>query len=167
MRPDDTKYLPVMPKEQTITDRQAQFASWSMDLLIDVVVLNLFVEFNHSVVIDSFYISILTAVLFRLLLGATFQLEHRVKQYFGSKTFKAARALAAILMFLILFTSKFVILEVIDVVFGDHVSLGGFLEIVIIAVTVVVAESSFRAIFDRLGRDRFWKARSTRVATSE
>ena len=141
-----------MPKVQAITDRQAQFASWSMYLLIDVVMLNLFVEFNHSVVIDSFYISILTAVLLRLLLGATLQLEHRVSQYFGSKTFKAAHATAAILMFLILFTSKFVILEVIDVVFGDRVSLGGFVEIMIIAVTLVVAESSFRAIFDLLGR---------------
>ena len=125
-----------------------------MYLLIDIVVLNLFVEFNHSVVIDSFYISILTAALFRLLLGATFQLEHRVSQYFGSKSFKAARALAAILMLLILFSSKFVILEVIDVVFGDHVSLGGFVEIVIIALTLVVAERSLRAIFDLLGRDR-------------
>ena len=152
MRLDGARYVQVVPKEQVITERQAQFSSWSMYLLIDVVVLNLFVEFNHSVVIDSFYISILTAVLFRLLLGATFWLEHRVSQYFESKDFKGARALSAILMFLILFTSKFVILEVVNVVFGDHVSLGGFLEIVIIAVTLVVAEASFRVIFDRLGR---------------
>ena len=151
-RLDGARYVRVVPKEQVITGRQAQFSSWSMYLLIDVVVLNLFVEFNHSVVIDSFYISILTAVLFRLLLGATFWLEHRVSQYFGSRAFKGARAISAILMFLILFTSKFVILEVVDIVFGDHVSLGGFLEIVIIAVTLVVAEASFRVIFDRLGR---------------
>src|SRR4051794_35318326 len=50
-------------RAQTITPAQVQFASWSMYLLIDIIVLNLFVEFSSAVVIDSFYISILTAAL--------------------------------------------------------------------------------------------------------
>ena len=55
-------------------------------------------------------------------------------------------------MFVILFSSKFVILEVVNIVFGDHVDLGGLVEIVIIAVTLVVVETAFSAMFDRLGR---------------
>ena len=47
---------------QTISPAQARFISWVSEVLVDVVVLNLFVEFVHTVVIDSFYISILTAV---------------------------------------------------------------------------------------------------------
>lgn len=143
-----------VPDGQILTARQMTFASWSIYLLVDIVVLNLFVEFSRSVVIDSFYISILTAVLLRLLLGATLYLEHRVSRFFDSRPFKGSRVMAALLVWLILFASKFVILEVIDIVFGNHVDLGGFVEIVIIAVTLIVAEFAFRWVFKSLGRDR-------------
>jgi hypothetical protein len=125
-----------------------------MYLLIDIVVLNLFVEFSNSVVIDSFYISILAAALLRLLLGATLQLEHLVARYFATKTFMGSRVVARTLMFLILFTSKFVILEAVNLVFGDHVDLGGLLEIVIIVITLIAAEAAFRGLFNLLGHDR-------------
>ena len=39
------------------------------------------------------------------------------------------RLLGLVTMFAILFLSKFVILEVIDIVFGDRVTLGGFIEV--------------------------------------
>jgi hypothetical protein len=135
-----------------VSARQLQFASWSMYLLIDIVVLNLFVEFSKAVVIDSFYISILTAVLLRLLLGATLHLERRTAQYFATKTFSGSPTVARICMFLILFTSKFVILEAVNLAFGDHVELGGLLEIVVIVVTLIGAEAAFRTIFNLLGR---------------
>ena len=80
-----------------------------MDLLIDIVVLNLFVEFTDTIVIDSFYISVLTAILLRLLLAVTLRLEHRVTVYFETKTYRAARALGGLCKLLILFMSKFVI----------------------------------------------------------
>ena len=84
-----------MSRGSTLTARQELFASWSMYLLIDIVVLNLFVEFSDRVVIDSFVISILTAALLRLLLGATLRLEHRVSGFFATKTFTGARVVAA------------------------------------------------------------------------
>jgi hypothetical protein len=143
----------MVPQGKVLATRQLQFASWSIYLLVDIVVLNLFVEFNHSVVIDSFYISILTAVALRLLLALTIALEHQISRFFDTRAFKGSRLVAVLLMWLILFLSKFVILEIIDIIFGDHVELGGFVEIVIIAVTLVLAESAFRAVFNRLGRD--------------
>ena len=142
-----------MPKTLIITARQAQFASWTMYLLIDIVVLNLFVEFTDTIVIDSFYISVLTAILLRLLLGVTLRLEHRVSAYFEMKTCRAARALGALCKLLILFMSKFVILEVINFVFGNHVSLGGFVEILAVIVTLIAAEFAFRTVFKLLGRE--------------
>ncbi len=125
-----------------------------MYLLIDIVVLNLFVEFTNTIVIDSFYISILTAILLRLLLGVTIQIEHRVSAYFETKRYKAARSVGALCMFLILFTSKLVILEVINFVFGDHVSLGGFVEIVAVVVTLIAAEFAVRTVFQLLGSEQ-------------
>ena len=46
----------------TTTRRQEIFLSWTSDVLIYIVVLNLFVEYNPKIVIDSFTISIFTAI---------------------------------------------------------------------------------------------------------
>jgi hypothetical protein len=54
----------------TITSAQARYASWVADVLVYIVVLNLFVEFVDAIVIESFWISILTAILLKLLLDA-------------------------------------------------------------------------------------------------
>ena len=37
---------------------QARFVSWVSEVLLDIVVLNLFVEYVHTIVIDSFAISV-------------------------------------------------------------------------------------------------------------
>jgi hypothetical protein len=47
------------------TARQTAFLSWMTDVLIYVVVINLFVEYLPTVVIESFTISVLTAARFR------------------------------------------------------------------------------------------------------
>ncbi|HET7741020.1 MAG TPA: hypothetical protein VFL67_10265 [Mycobacterium sp.] len=110
--------------------------------------LNLFVEFTHSVVIDSFYISILTAVLLKLMVDAVKGLEERVSASLAEKS----RPLRYLAVWLILFLSKFVILEVVDIVFGTHVELGGFFEIVAIVVTMLAANAALQAFYRGLGR---------------
>ena len=62
----------------TITENQQRYMSWTSDVLVYIVVLNLFVEFVDAIVIDSFWISILTAVLLKALLDVVIRLEHRV-----------------------------------------------------------------------------------------
>ena len=136
----------------TITRRQALFSEWAAFLLADVAVLNLFVEFVPSVVIDSFYISILTAVFLRLLLEVALQLEHRVAGFVRARDSKTVRVLGGVVMWLILFASKFLILEAVNVVFGDHVDLGGFFEIVAIAVALMAVEWALMRVFVLLGR---------------
>ena len=70
---------------QTISPAQARFLSWVSEVLVDIVVLNLFVEFVHTIVIDSFAISILTAVLLKLMVDAVKGLEHAVSAYLAAK----------------------------------------------------------------------------------
>ena len=69
----------------TISKKQEVFFSWTSDVLIYTVVLNLFVEYLDAVVIDSFTISILTAVLLKVLLDVVMGLEHHVHTYFAGK----------------------------------------------------------------------------------
>ena len=135
-----------------MTRAQQRFASWTADVLVYIVVLNLFVEFVDAIVIDSFWISILTAVLLKLLLDAVIGLEHRVSAFFKAREGGVNRALGLVSVFAILFFSKFVILEAVNFVFGDHVELGHFVEIVALIVAMMLARVLLQRVYVRLGR---------------
>lgn len=130
---------------------QARFLSWVSAVLVDIVVLNLFVEFVHTIVIDSFSISILTAVLLKLMVDAVKGLEQSVSAYFAAREGAVWKAIRFLAVWLILFLSKFVILEAVNVVFGDHVELGSFIEIVGIIVTMLAANAALLAVYRSLG----------------
>jgi hypothetical protein len=138
--------------EITITRPQARFVSWVSEVLVDIVVLNLFVEYVHTIVIDSFTISVLTALLMKLAIDAVKGLEHRVASYFRTKQGLVWRALGLISVFSILFLSKFAILELVNIVFGDHVELGHFIEIVALILTMLAGSALLRFVFRQLGR---------------
>jgi len=134
-----------------ITPNQQRFASWMTDVLVYVVVLNLFVEHHRAIAIDSFTISILTAVLLKALLDAILGLEQRVHSYFSVKEGTTWKVLGLVITFSILFLSKFFILEMVDIVFGDLVELGHFLDVVLLIVSMIVARKVVGAAYRRLG----------------
>jgi hypothetical protein len=78
----------------TITRTQQRFVSWTTDVLVYIVVLNLFVEFADSVVIDSFTISIFTAVVLKAMLDLILGFEHRVGAWFAEREGPATSSLA-------------------------------------------------------------------------
>ena len=125
--------------------------SWTADVLVYTIVLNLFVEYVEGVVIESFTISILTAVLLKAMLDLIGGVEHRVKAYFDEREGTPWRVLGAVSLFGILFMSKFIILEVVDVVFGDHVELGHLIDVILLIVAMIAARLVFRQIYQGLG----------------
>jgi hypothetical protein len=138
-------------REVTITRRQGIFISWTKDVLIYIVVLNLFVEYNANIVIDSFTISIFTAILLKILLEIILKFEHIVADFFESRPGKLSSFLRIISTWLILFLSKFLILEVVDLVFGEHVELGKFLDVIVLVIALMVAREIFQRIYISLG----------------
>ena len=133
----------------TVTLAQKRFQSWVSDVLVYTVVLNLFVEYSDSVVIDSFTVSVLTAVVLKILLDLLTLAEHHVSHFF-SRIHKVAGFLS---MWAVLFLSKFVILEVIDIVFGDDVELGSFLDVVVLVLTLMIVRELVRRAYLALGND--------------
>ncbi len=127
--------------------RQMIFFSWMKDILIYVTVLNLFVEYNPVVIIDSFTISIFTAVFLKILLELIMALEHRVVDIF-----KENKVLKVFFVWLILFGSKFLILEFVNLVFGEHVQLGTFWDIFLLALTLLLVRQAFLWIYQGLGK---------------
>ena len=143
------------PESQLIPTSLAQrrYASWMTDVLVYTVVLILFVEYSDAIVIDSFTISILTAVLLKALLDVIVGVEHRVRSWFQRREGAVYRLLGPVTMFLILFLSKLLILEVVDVVFGDHVELGHFLDVLVLILAMMITRRVLVSIYDRLGPD--------------
>jgi hypothetical protein len=133
-----------------ITPWQARFLSWTADVLIYVVVINLFVEYAPSVIIESFTVSLLTAVLLKLLLDSILGLEHRVRAWFARRSGAGWRITGLATTWAILFLSKFLIIEVTAIVFGNQVKLGGFIEVVALVIAMIAARRLMGLLYRRL-----------------
>ena len=137
----------------SVSARQRRFASFMADVLIYVTVLNLFVEFSDAVIIDSFTISILTAIVLKILLDVILAAEQKVSDFFTRRQRPLSKVLRVVAVWLILFSSKFVILEVVDLVFGEHVELGKLIEVILIVVVMLASKALVARFFDWLGNN--------------
>ena len=122
------------------SNKQRSFLRYFTGILIDLVVLNLFVEYTDKVFVDSFSISLLAAVLLQVLLKATIWVEHKVAGYFKKRPPSGMNTFWRFFFaWLVLFGSKFVILEALTWAFGDAVRfVGAFHGIIVLIVVVVV-----------------------------
>ena len=134
-----------------LSNRQALFIGYFLCVLIDLTVLNLFDEYWHLVEIDSFTTSLAAAALLQLLLKLTLNLEHRVANYFKQQLGKGALAKRLFTTWLILFGSKFVILEAINLVFGARVEFGGVIPFIVVVFAIMAAEFITSRIYAQLG----------------
>ena len=112
-----TDIQPETEGAQWVSARQGRFIRYLLYVLVDLTVLNLFVEYWDRMVIDSFTISLLTAVLLQVLLKATLAIEHRIAGYFQARSGPGALVVRVLATWALLFGSKFVILEAVDIVF--------------------------------------------------
>src|SRR5688500_16257233 len=101
------------------SDRQRLFLRYTFGVLIDLVVLNLFDEFSDKVRVASFSIYLLAAILLQALLKATIAVEHKVAVFFKARPGAINPFLRYFGAWVVLFASKFVILEALSFAFGD------------------------------------------------
>jgi hypothetical protein len=135
-----------------VNGAQLVFLGVMSSVLVNIVVLNLFVEFSDKVIIDSFTISILTAALLTALLFVITRFEHRIGDFFFEQhTGRVWRITGVVAVWAVLFGSKFLILEAVDLVFGDHVELGKLLEVILIVVVMLASNALVSWFFDWLG----------------
>ena len=127
------------------TKHQQIFVRLFTAVLIDLVVLNLLDEFWDKVVINSFFISLLAALLLQVLLRITIKIEHRISAFFNEKSGGFSKVLKIVSLWAVLFGSKFAILGAIDFAFGDEVLfLGqyhGIITFIVVIIVILLAES--------------------------
>jgi len=138
------------------TNKQKLFVRYFTAILVDLTVLNLFDEYWDYVQIDSFTISLLAAILLQVLLKITIKIEHRVGKYFQSKPGTRAKVLRLLSAWAILFGSKLVILEAVNIAFGDQVlftgPLNGLVAFIVVVVAILAAEFLIMKFNKFLGR---------------
>ena len=120
-----------------------------VDVFTYLVVLGVFIQLFPSVIAESFLVALLTALLLKLVLEVVL----RVKKLFLSR-FRAAdstrtRITGALTLLLVLPASKYVVLGAVDLVFGDAVSLGGFLSVTALIFVLTLTRAAVRWWFDR------------------
>lgn len=117
-----------------------------VDVFVYVVVLNLAVEYVPSVLSESFTVSLVTAVLLKLVLEVVVAVKNRVKGRLRAATTPVGRVLAALLLWVVLVGSKFVVLTLEDLLFGDAVSLGGFFSVTALIIALLLARAGVRRL---------------------
>jgi len=137
------------------SDNQRLFVRYFTGTLIDLVVLNLFAEYWDKVTISTFTVSLLASVLLQVLLKLTVAIEHRVAQFFKRWSGALITFTRFFCAWLVLFGSKFVILEALSMAFGDSVrftgAFHGIVPLIVVVVVMLIAEEAIVRLYRRLG----------------
>jgi hypothetical protein len=117
-----------------------------VDLFVYVVVLNLAIEYLPSVISESFTLSLLTALLLKIALELVILVKTEILRRLKAATTKRAKVVAAVSLWLVAVGSKLVVLWLVDVVFGDRVSLGGFIPVTLLVLALLASRSAVRRL---------------------
>jgi len=117
-----------------------------VDLFVYVVVLNLAIEYFPSVISESFTLSLLTAALLKVALELVVMVKNNILARLRSATTRRTKTGAAVSLWLVAVGSKLVVLELVDLVFGDSVSLGGFIPVTLLVLALLASRSAVRSL---------------------
>ena len=132
--------------EDAATPLEPHLAAAVVDVFVYVVVLNLFVEYLPQVLSETFTLSLLTAVLLKGVLEVVVAAKNRVKSRFRQASTPIGKVVAAGMLWVVLFGSKFLVLEAVNLIFGDRVSLGGFFSVTLLILTLLLSRAAVRRL---------------------
>lgn len=133
------------------SSRQLLFKELFVGTLIYAVVLGLFDDYTDVVEARSFSSVVLAAAVLQILTSGAFALKDLIVGRFRGRDERAAKAAMALGVWFVMFSSKFVFIWAIDLVFGDDVNINGFFGIFLVAIVVTVVHRLADLVFRRLG----------------
>lgn len=117
-----------------------------VDVFVYVVVLNLAAQLTPHVITENFAVSLLTAVLLKLVVEVMTRVKTSVLGRLRGASRTVDRVTSVMMLVLILPGSKFVLLWLEDMLFGDAVSLGGFWSVTALVLVLTAARWAVRAL---------------------
>jgi hypothetical protein len=139
-----------MTKREPISDRQQLFQTMFVGVLLYSIVLGFFNDYTDILRTTSYSTTFLVAIVMQLLTFATFWLKNQVKRWFKGRESKWSTFAMVFGVWLILFFSKFVFLAVIDVLFGTDVEISGFVGLLLIIISLTVAQKLAEVAYNKL-----------------
>jgi hypothetical protein len=115
-----------------------------VDVFVYIVVLNLAIEYVPSVISESFTLSILTAILLKLALEVVLAFKTVILTRFKGASVARQKAVWAVALWVLAAGSKILVLELVALVFGDAVSLGGFIPVTGLVICLMLARAGVR-----------------------
>ena len=104
---------------------------------------------TFPVLSETFTLSLLTAVLLKGILEIVVVAKNRVKGRFRAASTPIGKAVAGVMLWLVLFGSKFLVLEAVHLVFGYRVSLGGFFSVTLLILVLLLSRTAVRRLLRR------------------
>lgn len=136
----------------TPSSKQLIFLKYLTWVLVDLTVLNFFAEYWDRVTITSFGISLFIAITLQILLKMTIALEHRLSNYMKSNEKLNKKVLHIFSTWFVLFASKFVMLWILQFLFGDDIVFSGAYHGVVAFIVVVMAILAAEYVLTRIYR---------------
>ena len=135
-----------------INQRQRLFLMFTLFVLADLTVINLFSEYANSYFhISSFTASIVMAVILQILLVITIKIEHKIADFFKSKEGVINLILRVLVTWALLFGSKIIMMKIVDLILGNKIEyygpyhgLGAF---ILIIIGMIIAENLLKKVF--------------------
>jgi hypothetical protein len=138
-----------VPEDRGVTSASIRARSADIiDVFVYVVVLNLAVEYLPSVISEGFTLSLLTAVLLKVTLEVVLLLKGKILARLRTADTRTVKVAIGMLLWVVAAGSKLVVLELVDLVFGDRVSLGGFFSVTLLVVVLLLSRSAVRSLLD-------------------
>ena len=135
-----------------INQRQRLFLIFTLFVLADLAVINLFDEYASNYFhISSFTASIVMAVILQILIVITIKIEHKIADFFKGKEGVINLILRILVTWALLFGSKIIMMKIVDLILGDKIEyygpyhgLGAF---VLIIIGMIIAENLLKKVF--------------------
>jgi len=118
--------------------------------LLYSVVLGFFNDYTHILHTGTYSVTFAVAVVMEILTYLTFLLKDFAVGYFKEKEGTKYKYAMAVCVWLILFLSKFIFLEVIAIVFRNEVKISSFVGLLLIVICLTIAQKAVELIDRKL-----------------
>jgi hypothetical protein len=125
-----------------------------VDVFVYLVILDLFVQYVPQVISETFALSLLTALLLKVVLEIILLVKNLAKRGFHRASTLPGKAVAALGLWAIVVGSKFLVLEAVALAFSDRVKLGGYFAVTALILVLLAARAAVRLLLRRRGGGR-------------
>jgi hypothetical protein len=138
-------------KPAGLNSKQLFFREMVLGTLVYAVVLGFFADYTSYLHTTSYSTTFLVAVVMQILTYLTFALKAWVAGLFKDNTSPVGKIGMLLGVWFVLFSSKFVFLAAIDVIFGSAVDVSGFVGLLVMIITMTVVKQLIDLVFKKLG----------------